>query len=400
MAPDPVVAAAINALGATLLAHLTAPDLPPPFVSPASVASALALLAAGASGESAVELEAVLGGGVDGVAALAGAALSSSAPRATVDAANGVWAALGLQFSDEYLAAVSSLGAVARALTGAAEVNAWVSAATRGRVRSILPDAVAARAAVVLVNALYFKADWEAAFDARASGPLAFSRGRGRPPVSAHAMRRVFKRVHCACTPALTAVRLPYAGGEFEAVVALPADARAAPTTLLPALLALDACNGWEIPPSGVAVTLPRFSVEAGADLKSALAAAGVRAPFARGADLAPMLAGAAPPPVTDVLHKVCIDVDEKGTEAAAATAIATTRAILSFPEPFTADRPFFFGVRHVASGLYLFAGGVDAPVEWKEEGRAGGARGGNPAPAPGGLAPPGATEARCGSIG
>lgn len=360
-------AAAINALGASLLAHLTTPDGQPPFVSPASAACALALLAAGATGESAAQLEAVLGGGAASVGALAAAALSADGPAATVAAANGVWAAKGVAFSEQYLAAVSALRAVARPLAGAADVNAWVSAATRGRVASILPDGVAARASVILVNALYFKADWEAAFDAGASGPLEFARGRGRAAVSAHGMRRTFKRAPRACTDDLIAVRLPYAGGEYEAVVALPADPATPPTTLLPALLALDASGGWDTPPAGVAVTLPRFSVEAGSDLKAALAAAGVRAPFASGADLAPMLAGVArPPPVTDVLHKVCIDVDEQGTVAAAATAVAMTRAMLAFPEPFTADRPFFFGVRHVASSLYLFVGGVDSPVEWK----------------------------------
>ena len=69
---------------------------------------------------------------------------------------------------------------------------------------------------------------------------------------------------------------------------------------------------------------MPKFSAEWGGDVKQCLAAAGVAAPFASGADFSPMLSPGSPPPppVSDVLHKVVVDVDEAGTEAAAATAV------------------------------------------------------------------------------
>ena len=110
--------------------------------------------------------------------------------------------------------------------------------------------------------------------------------------------------------------------------------------------------------------------------MKSALInGCSVRAPFASGADFAPMLAPGSPPPppVSDVLHKVVVECDEAGTEAAAATAVVMTRALLAAPEEFLVDRPFVFGVRHVATRAWLFVGRVADVAPGK--GGAGGAR-------------------------
>ena len=399
-------AAATSTLAQALLSAL-APTPPPTsvFVSPASVACALALLQAGAKPDSAsaAQLASTLGGGPAAVAALTATALADAAPASgpTISCANGVWAPKGVTFGEGYLKEVAKLGAVARPLTSAADVNAWVSAVTRGRIPSIVPDDVAARAVVVLANALYFKGAWAIAFDPRASRPLRFAL-TPTTTIAAHGMRRLCKGVQYAANASLAgAIRLPYAGGGHEAVVALPHDATTPPAATLAAVETADAAptndgTGWMVPLAGVALTLPKFSAEWGGDLKAALAAAGVTAPFSSGADFTPMLAPGSPPPppVSDILHKVVVDVDEAGTEAAAATAVAMTRALLSAPEDMYVDRPFLFGVRHVESRAWLFVGHVASGVAaWEGDGGAAVA-----SAAPGGLAPPGATAAARGT--
>ena len=89
-----------------------------------------------------------------------------------------------------------------------------------------------------------------------------------------------------------------------------------------------------------------------------------------------------------EVLHKVCVECDEEGSEAAAATAVVMMRAMLAVEEPlrFAADRPFLFCVRHAARGLDLFAGRVAVPRSWRGGGGEGGGEGdGEPGCRPGG---------------
>ena len=407
--PHPSTAAAATSTLAQALLSALAPTPPSTsvFVSPASVACVLALLAAGTKPDSAsaAQLSSLLGGGAAAVASLATTALADAAPTGgpTIACANGVWARKGVTFGEGYLKEVATLGAVARPLTSAADINAWAASTTRGRITSIVPDDVAARAVVVLANALYFKGAWQVAFDPKASRPLRFTLSP-TTTIHAHGMRRLCKGVQYAANASLAgAIRLPYAGGGHEAVVALPHDATTPPAATLAAVEATDAApandgTGWMVPIAGVALTLPKFSAEWGGDLKTALVAAGVTAPFSTGADFAPMLAPGSPPPppVSDVLHKVVVDVDEAGTEAAAATAVAMTRAILSAPEDLCVDRPFLFGVRHVESRAWLFVGRVASVAEWVGEG--GGASGAVASAAPGGLVPPGATASARGT--
>jgi len=145
----------------------------------------------------------------------------------------------------------------------------------------------------------------------------------------------------------------------------------------------------WCRPLAGVNIRLPAFTVDApGAALGHDLQALGITAAFSAGADFSAMLSvgGAAPAPastaIADVLHKVWIATDEQGTEGAAVTAVVMVRAMLAAPVPFTADRPFLFGVRHGGSGAWLFLGRVGTPAAWKG-GVDGGAAEGSSAGAP-----------------
>ena len=420
-------AAKINAAGVLLLSGLDenesgsspATNL---FLSPPSIVAALALALAAAEPGSECEQElrravaprscASAEEALASVAALLSSAVASSSPsdsssRPIVEAANSVWCAGGFEFSRDYLSRLEPLGAEARSLSdGARAINDWVASKTRKKITDIVDEGTAAAATAILVNALYFKGTWKQKFDPRASGPGEFEVCKENKIREAHFMNKLFKRgsgakVFAKEGAVTLAIKLPYSSSSspstdsedlFEAVFALPEPG----VPFSDALAALQeggsggeggggAEGGWRDPPrAGVEVSVPAFRAE-GACLRLApllRSSLGLSAPFCQ-ADcrFTRMFSGGrAAPAVEEVLHKVCVECDEEGSEAAAATAAVMVRAMLAVEEPlrFVADRPFLFCVRHAASGLDLFAGRVAGPRRW--EGGEGGARGGREA--------------------
>ena len=206
------------------------------------------------------------------------------------------------------------------------------------------------------------------------------------------------------------AVKLPYScsseesddGNLFEAVFALPEPG----VSFADALAALQGRGGeekkgedggnseqqegrWQEPPrAGVDVSVPAFKVE-GSCLRlsphlrsnSSPSSLSLCAPFSQATcEFTRMFAeGKTAPAIEEVLHKVCVECDEEGSEAAAATAVVMTRCMLAVEEPlrFRADRPFLFAVRHARSGLDLFVGRVAVPRTWLGGGGGGGGGGG-----------------------
>jgi serpin B len=117
-----------------------------------------------------------------------------------------------------------------------------------------------------------------------------------------------------------------------------------------------------------VHVTLPKVKIEADYNLNDAMAALGLAAAFTPNADFSRLIEGAGPGDlmISQVLHKTFLEIDEKGTEAAAATAIMMERAMIMQPteEPveFRADHPFLIALRHKETGAVIFMGRVDEP--------------------------------------
>ncbi len=136
----------------------------------------------------------------------------------------------------------------------------------------------------------------------------------------------------------------------------------------LPDVEAAVAKQGWghllEAPGADrLELRLPRFTVRSASRLTEVLAGLGMPTAFTDDADFSGFTT-AEPLKISEVLHQVFVDVDEEGTEAAAATAIAMQRAggMPAPPVPFVVDRPFLFAVHHVASGAPLFVGRVADP--------------------------------------
>lgn len=315
----------------------------------------------------------------------------------TFTTANSVWVNPQYTLLPGYIASLQHyFGADARALTTANEVNEWVSQATAGKITSIIDSGMAARAVLILINAIYFKGFWEAPFPKENTQKLPFHRIDGSGAMDVPMMYLKYERGTAVQgttfdapfpgvdTNQCVAVKLAYKGGDYAAVVAMPAELKPAEAHYVQALAAcrshlmttlapsagqpgLKWTTVGEAGPSAAKIYLPRFKVEYSASLRTALVGLGLGPIFEAGdftnvvqqRDLM----------VSDVVHKVFVQVDEEGTEAAAATAVVMMR--MAFRDPASElfvkfDKPFVFSVVHNATGLLLFAGEIREPEVWK----------------------------------
>lgn len=352
-------------------------------LSPASLTTGLALAWGGAKGETAARMQAVMhferpAAEVVPATGRLGVALQDPREPVTLRLANRVFGERTTPFEPAYLERLrASHGAALEALdfkqaSSAARVriNTWVEQQTERRIRDLLPaQGVSAETRLVLVNALYFLADWDQAFKPERTRPAAFSLA------ASHAVD--VPTMHGGNTwrfaqaDGVQALEVPYRGGRFaflvlrpdavDGLAALERGLDAARLERLTAALAL----------TPIALALPRFEIDAAESLALAdpLRALGMALAFD---PLRADFTGLANPTdrrerlcLSNVYHKVFVRVDERGTEAAAATAVSMQRAGGPPPSPprlFQVDRPFLFLVRDTSSGLVLFVGRVKDP--------------------------------------
>ncbi len=334
--------------------------------SPYSVSSALGLAAAGARGRTRDELVTALVPGGD-LAALGRLLVEAATPaEAEAAVANTLWMRTGWRVLPDYATQLAGWpgGRVRDAdFAGDPEgvrvrINEDVADTTRGLVRDLLaPGAVHREIAAVIVNALYLKVAWLSPFPEHATAPASFATPSGPREVPMMHQQESF----------------PYAAAAGWRMVSLPTPGDAVVDVLLPDDPAPEALSRMStdvltalygaLSPVKLDLALPRFRVEASAQLATRLAALGVRAPFDREAADFSGLTDTERLWVEQVVHKTVLRVDEQGFEGAAATAVMM-RAVsmdLSAPLPFYVDRPFLLVVRHRGTGaLYFLARIVD----------------------------------------
>ncbi len=400
-------AAAINAFGVDLyrrmLVDKTLDQAKGAVISPTSIALALAMARAGAKGETAAQMDRVMrSAGADSLATAMNAldrALASRSGRfaaysgesagadVLLKIANAPFAQDGMPLEQPYLDILASrYGAGVRLVDywtdpdGARKtVNAWVKKQTAGRIPDLLgkPD-VTTLTRLVLVNAMYLKASWLNPFEAAATKPGRFIRADGsRVTVPMMNLARCQGIGMCmlpyAAGAGWRAVELPYIGDALAMTIIVPEDLAAFERGLTSQKLTR-VVGALRTEPPGttnvvydVTVTMPRFGIEARADLADTLVAMGMPLAFdIEGADFSGIspIARETGLYIKKVIHQANIDVDEKGTEAAAATAVvmATGGGPGSREVVFKVDRPFLFLVRDVPTGAILFMGRVTDP--------------------------------------
>jgi serpin B len=351
------------------------------FFSPFSVSSALAMTLAGARGATAEEMAKVLrfslppGRVHPAFAAVIREINGADRKRAAeLYTANALWSQKGYTFAadfrrigkDSYAAALEEVDFQGAPETARRTINAWVERQTQDRIKELLREGTLGRDTVLVVtNAIYFKGTWAAPFVEGMTQPGDFELG-GRGTVRNVPLMRQRERLRYLDGGTFQVLELPYDANEMSMLVVLPrrTDGLQDVEQALTAARVADWLS--RLTPHDVDVTLPRFKVTATLDLKGPLVDLGMSRAFSRGgADFSGMVK--APPVfVSAVIHKAYVDVNEKGTEAAAATGgtvMATSARPPSNRVVFRADHPFFFLIRDSRTGSVLFAGRLTDPV-------------------------------------
>ncbi len=254
-----------------------------------------------------------------------------------------------------YDAGIKLVDFIQQAETARLRINAWAEKKTEGRIKELLPASLEPKTRFVLVNTVYFNAAWLEPFE---STTMSFRKPDGNAEVAA--IQRTSDSFRWAQTEDAELVAVPYEGRNLELVVVVPTDLEAFEAkldgTLLDSIIS-------QLEPAYVDLTMPKVRIEgATISLKDELIALGMTTTFAK-ADFSGMARESLA--VSDVAHQAFVKLNEKGTEAAAATAVVgvKTSAPAEPAKQVLVDKPYLFFVRDVPTGAVLFTGRVLAPT-------------------------------------
>ena len=348
------------------------------FISPHSISTALAMTYAGAAGQTATQMATALGftlpeGKLHPAFNALDLALAQRAENAKGDTipfrlttANSIWGQTGWHFEAPFLDALAvSYGAGLRVRNfeedpeaARAEINGWVEDRTNDKIKDLIAQGViTSDTRLVLTNAIYFSAAWGDPFEASETADRPFFLGGGDAQVSVPSLHQRTDYGYAEAAGYRVA-ELPYDGGELSMVVIEPDDLAAFEAGLTGARLQEIAASvrSYELD-----LTLPKFKFEAPLGLKQILKTLGMTDAFNEAADFS-RIDGSRGLMITDVLHKGFVSIDERGTEAAAATAVIIGDTSVPPSATLVVDRPFVFFIRDRPTGAILFVGRVVDP--------------------------------------
>lgn len=344
------------------------------FFSPFSISTALSMTYAGARGDTANQMAKTLRFHLpptDQHKAFAdlAAALKSDGKSYRLELSNALWGQQGYAFQADFLALVKKhyeggfniVDFAGQTETSRGIINRWVEKKTADKIKDLLTQgSLTSLTRLVLTNAIYFKGDWAAKFKPEQTRPEPFQVDPDKT-VDVPMMRQSGS-FRYAETVGAKLLELPYVGNELSMIVVLPNEN----STAFDQSLDANRLNEWlgKIVEQDVDVFLPKFKFETQYELNDTLSQMGMRDAF----DLPPAdfsgISGQKDLYITKVVHKAIIEVNEEGSEAAAATAVIMgTKAMLHKPQ-FRADRPFLFMIRHNETGSILFLGRVTNPLD------------------------------------
>lgn len=348
------------------------------FFSPTSISTALAMTYAGAKGQTADEMAKVMHFTLGqeklhpAFAALIkemnGTGTDAAKRGYQLSVANALWGQAGYPWKEGFLKVAkenygAGLSEVNFAQSEAARktINSWVEKETRDKIKDLIPSGVlTSDTRLVLTNAIYFKGDWAAQFDKKRTFDQKFFISADKnvmtPMMHRSGEYRIFENND------LQVLELPYKGKELSMLVLLPRKV-AGLGDLEKGLTAakLDEYVKNLRTEKEVEVTLPKFKIEHNLPLTKVLQDMGMKQAFGNDADLTGM-ADREKLFISDVLHKAFVEVNEEGTEAAAATAVVVATRSARVTPTFRADRPFMFVLRDNRNGSILFLGRLANP--------------------------------------
>jgi serpin B len=355
------------------------------FLSPASISTALAMTYAGAEGETARQIAKALHFTLPSdqfhpafhrlIAELNSRNSAPSSPNQGPDVqifmANALWCQSGERILPDFLKRVEinyrgGLHTVDfRTETEQARrtINAWVDEQTKGKIQDlIMPAHVNTRTLLILTNAIYFKGLWTSPFSKEMTVPDNFH-ATTQDQIRVEMMNQT-GRFRYADEPSFQLLELPYKGDALSMVLLLPKTIDG--LAQLESSLSFAKLETWlaKLSSRRVRVSLPKFKLTEAIELQDMLSELGMPIAFERGkADFSGMT-GTRDFAISAVVHKAFVEVEEKGTEAAAATGVVMARAsvVAAPPVVFRADHPFFFLIRDTRNGTILFLGRLVRP--------------------------------------
>lgn len=339
-------------------------------VSPLSVLMALAMTANGADGETLAAFEQVLGGGVDldtlnancasliqDYAALGGSTQANLANSLWLDEGRKADPDFLQRCADTYGAGLFSVDLDTQKAVN--QINSWVSEQTREKIQSIIEEPPSGDAALILVNAVYLKNAWQQEFDAQNTHPGVFYPEQGGE-ITVEFLSNGVRSEQYLSTGRETGVILPYDDGRLAFLAVMPTSGN------LSEYLA-----GWDggtvaglldgAEETRLSLQMPKFEAEWGGELSELLAQMGLESAFQPDrADFSRMSESEEDFYLSSVLHKTRLEVHEKGTEAAAVTAVmveCTSAAPVMEYESLRLERPFVYAIVDLQRQLPLFLG-------------------------------------------
>jgi serpin B len=372
------VIAADNLFGISLFQRVLANDTVTGniFISPTSVALALAMTYNGADGETKAAMEETLGKQGLTTEQLNQSykdlmdALVSVDPKVLLEIANSIWYRNDVEVLPEFIRVNNTyynaeVNAILFNDQAKDIMNGWVAEKTHGKITEVIDD-VPEDAIMYLINAIYFKGIWRSEFDKDKTADLPFTLADGSvvqvPTMQQQDTFRYFSNEW------MSAVELPYGQENFSMVILLPKTGKT--TDDIVSSLSIENWNAWmkDFSDKDVVVHLPRLKFEYGKLLNDDLMDMGMGIAFSNDADFS-KIDSTRDLMISRVIHKTFVEVNEEGTEAAAVTVVEIIETSYEpggneGPVYFYVDRPFLFLIREKDTGAILFIGRVTDPLK------------------------------------
>ena len=344
------------------------------FFSPYSLSTVMAILYAAAEGETKAQIQKTFHYPAPAILNPNSAALYNQFNKPNPDyklaTVNDLWMQQGLTLNKSYTdtlqhyysGQVTALDFEGSPDPARQTINKKIADKTKQLIPELLPKgSIKSDTAVVLTNAIYFKGDWTLPFTAERTSAQPFYNAIGRASTVQMMQQQsyfsYYENKH------IQVVQLPYKGDDLSMLVVLPKLNHKLAMQQLAKSLNATKIKQWSagLVRQEVDLQLPKFKLDARYQMKTLLADMGMPKAFNNGAEFN-LYADGPPIKLDEVYHQAVVTVDEKGTEAAAATAIVGMYTGMSYPAEFKADHPFMFMIKDNKTGAILFLGQVNKP--------------------------------------
>ncbi|MEM2585063.1 MAG: serpin family protein [Thermoproteota archaeon] len=345
------------------------------FYSPYSIFSALAMTYEGARGETADEMKTVFGFPESRILRPNFAAIYNRINEVSKDyelrTGNALWVQKDYPFLEDYLKAVEEyyggkaavLDFINEAEKSRQTINTFIEEQTNHKIKDLIPPgSLDEYTRLILTNAIYFKGDWKIAFDESLTMEEDFwvEPNRAVKVQMMHMHPNETIRFNYAYTEDVQIIELPYKGDNMSMIIMLPRDLKS-----FEASLTLEKLNEYMAVMKEERldeICLPKFKLDTKYFMRETLSNLGMPTAFSEAADFSGMT-GRRDLFISEVIHQAYVKVDEKGTEAAAATAVVMMLTAILETKVFRANRPFIFIIRERETGNILFMGRVVNPI-------------------------------------